>query len=79
MIPDAADPVSFGTDVKPMFRQHDRESMKPAFDLWSHADVSQHADAILARLQAGTMPCDGAWPQSQIDLFQRWTESGKPR
>jgi hypothetical protein len=79
VIPDAGEPVSFETDVKPMFRQHDRESMKPAFDLWSHADVSQHADAILARLQAGTMPCDGAWPPSQIDLFQRWTESGKPR
>ena len=34
--------------------------MRFAFDLWSHDDVSRNADAILARLRAGTMPCDGA-------------------
>jgi hypothetical protein len=71
-------PVSFETDIKPLFRPLDRESMQAAFDLWSHDDVSQHADAILARLRAGTMPCDGSWPTGQVDLFQRWTESGKP-
>jgi hypothetical protein len=79
VIPDADEPVSFETDVKPMFRELDRHSMRLAFDLWSHDDVSQHADAILARLRAGTMPCDGAWPQAQVVLFQRWAESGKPR
>jgi hypothetical protein len=76
--PDPDEPVSFETHVKPMFRQRDRESMKVAFDLWSYDDVSQHADAILARLRAGTMPCDGAWPGARVDLFQRWAESGKP-
>jgi hypothetical protein len=30
--------------------------MRFAFDVWSHEDVSQHADAILAGLKAGTMP-----------------------
>jgi hypothetical protein len=79
VIPDADEPVSFETHIKPLFRQGDRESMQLAFDLWSHDDdVSQHADAILGRLQAGTMPCDGAWPQAQVDLFRRWTEGGKP-
>ena len=68
----------FEADVKPMFRERDRESMERAFDLWSYDDVSQHADAILARLQEGTMPCDGAWPQAQVDLLQRWAEGGKP-
>jgi hypothetical protein len=53
--------------------------MKWAFDLWSHDDVSDHADAILSRLRDGSMPCDGRWPQSQVDLFQRWVDSGKPR
>jgi hypothetical protein len=75
---DADEPVSFATEVKPMFRERDREAMRVAFDLWSYDDVSRHADAILARLQAGTMPCDGAWPQPQVDLFRRWAESGKP-
>ena len=79
MTPDADEPVSFETHVKPMFRELDRESMQAAFDLWSHDDVGRHAVAILARLRAGTMPCDGAWPSAQVDLFQRWAESGKPQ
>jgi hypothetical protein len=79
MIPKADEPLSFETQVKPMFRERDRRSMEFAFDLRSFDDVSHHADAILARLQAGTMPCDGAWPRAQVDLFQRWVESGKPR
>jgi uncharacterized protein YukE len=53
--------------------------MQFAFDLWSYDDVSAHADAILERLRAGTMPCDGAWPGAQVDVFQRWTDNGKPR
>jgi hypothetical protein len=70
--------MSFEADVKPLFRASDRESMESQFDLWSHEDVSENADAILARLEAGDMPCDGAWPQPQIDLFRRWIEQGKP-
>jgi hypothetical protein len=45
--------------------------MRFAFDLWSHDDVAEYADAILDRLQAGTMPCDGAWPQERVDVFTR--------
>ena len=78
MTSNAEEPLSFETHVKPLFRAGDREAMRPAFDLWLYDDVSQHADAILARLEAGTMPCDGAWPQAQVDLFRRWTEGGKP-
>jgi hypothetical protein len=62
-----------------MFRRRDRESMRFAFDLWLYDDVSEHADAILERLRAGTMPCDGAWPAEQVDVFERWTTGGKPR
>jgi hypothetical protein len=47
------------------------------FELWSYDSVSWHADAIIARLRAGTMPGDGAWSQAQTDLFQRWVEMGK--
>jgi len=71
-------PAGFETHIKPMFRERDRQAMQSHFDLWSHDDVSQHADAILARLRDGTMPCDGSWPPAQVDLFQRWAESGKP-
>jgi hypothetical protein len=79
VIHDADEQVGFESHIKPMFRERDRQSMKSHFDLWSYDDVSQHTDAILARLRDGTMPCDGSWPQSQVDLFQRWAENGKPR
>ena len=79
VMPKLNEPLSFETDVMPMFRDRDRRSMEFAFDLWSYDDVSQHADAILGRLKAGSMPCDGAWPQEQVDLFQRWVDNRKPR
>ena len=70
--------LSYENDVKPLFRERDRESMRSSFDLWSHDDVSSNADAILDQLRTGNMPCDGAWPQAQVDLFARWIEEGKP-
>lgn len=76
-LPAADEPVGFEQHIKPLFRARDRSSMQFAFDLWSHDDVAAHADAILKRLQNGTMPCDGAWPGERIDVFQRWVESGK--
>ena len=79
MTHDSTEPVSFEAQVKPLFSERDRESMAFAFDLWSYDDVSENADAILDRLREGTMPCDGAWPQAQVDLFERWVDSGKPQ
>jgi hypothetical protein len=72
------EPMHFEEDVKPLFRERDRDSMRFAFDLWSVDDVSTNADGILARLEAGTMPCDGAWPAEQIAVFRRWIDAGKP-
>jgi hypothetical protein len=23
------------------------------------------------------MPCDGEWPSEEVDLFERWIETGK--
>jgi len=78
-LPAAGDPLHFDEHIKPLFRPYDRQSMTFAFDLWSYDGVSKHADAILTRLRAGTMPCDGPWADEQIEVFQRWVESGKPR
>ena len=77
MTNDIDESAGFETHIKPMFRERDRRAMQSHFDLWSHGDVSRHADAILARLRDGTMPCDGSWTPAQVDLFQRWVESGK--
>jgi truncated hemoglobin YjbI len=75
-LPGPDETVSFESHIKPLFREHDRKSMSFAFDLWSRADVREHAAGILERLRSGTMPCDGAWPAEKVEVFQRWTESG---
>jgi len=74
--PEPGQPLSFEQHIRPLFRERDRESMEFAFDLWSYDDAKQHAAAILERLQGGSMPCDGAWPEERIDTFRRWTETG---
>jgi CDGSH-type Zn-finger protein/truncated hemoglobin YjbI len=75
--PAAGESVGFERHVKPLFRERDRKSMNFALDLWSYDDVKTYADAILQRLQNGSMPCDGAWPEDKVDVFQRWIQGGK--
>ena len=77
-LPGPDETVGFEAHIRPLFRERDRTSMRFAFDLWSRDDVQQHATEILQRLRDGTMPCDGAWPQSWTEVFARWTESGFP-
>lgn len=67
---------SFEHDVRPLFREKDRESMLKAFDLWSKDDVTAHQDAILAALESGKMPCDGNWPADKLDVLKAWIAGG---
>jgi hypothetical protein len=76
-MPPGAEPVSFAQHIKPLFRERDRQSMTFAFDLWDVDDVRSNADAILDRLQQGTMPCDGGWSSDKVELFSRWIGAGK--
>jgi hypothetical protein len=69
---------SFEADIKPLFRERDRQSMLGHFDLWSCEDVMENKDVILERLTDGDMPCDGAWPAAQVDLFREWVAAGTP-
>jgi hypothetical protein len=72
-------PLTFSTDIKPLFRDFDRSSMVNVFDLWKYDDVVAHQDAIAHSLESGAMPCDGAWPAARVDVFKRWiTEGSKP-
>jgi CDGSH-type Zn-finger protein/truncated hemoglobin YjbI len=75
-LPAADQAVGFARHVKPLFRDRDRTSMKFAFDLWSYDDVRANAQAILERVKAGTMPCDGQWAPEWVEVFERWTRSG---
>lgn len=70
--------MSYEQDIKPLFRESDRESMLETFDLWSYDDVKDNADAILGVLEAGSMPCDGAWPENQVEAFRAWIAAGTP-
>jgi hypothetical protein len=73
-----SDTPGFASDIKPLFRQKDRESMESAFDLWDYKDVKESASDILRVLEAGEMPCDGPWPAEQVALFRSWVETGMP-
>jgi hypothetical protein len=56
--PSESGPVSFESDIRPLFREKDqRRDRRPA--------------------SFRSMPCDGAWPAAQVELFQRWVDSGK--
>jgi hypothetical protein len=70
------EPVGFARHIQPLFRPMDRQSMRWAFDLWSFEDVTRHAPEILRRIESGSMPCDGVWPEAKLTTFRRWIESG---
>ena len=78
--PPPATPLSFASDIKSLFREvPDREDMVTfsGFDLHLFEDVRDRADAILAVLVDGSMPCDGSWPPDRIAIFRKWIEDGK--
>jgi hypothetical protein len=77
MVNDDSTP-SYERDIRPLFRESDKESMVFAFDLWDYHDVCTNAQDILERLTDGSMPCDAEWPEEQIAQFRRWVEAGMP-
>jgi hypothetical protein len=70
--------VSYERDIRPLFRDQDISSMSMTFDLASYDDVRGNAERILAKLSDGSMPCDGPWPEAQVELFRRWVDAGSP-
>ena len=69
--------VSYARDIRPLFRSEDNAAMSGSFDLSKYDDVKARADDIHARLEEGSMPCDGAWPDDHVQLFKQWIEDGK--
>jgi hypothetical protein len=70
--------LSFSVDIRPLFRESDVEEMKDisGFDLWDYDDVVKWAQSIYARMADGSMPCDGAWPDEQLEMFRQWMDQG---
>jgi hypothetical protein len=73
--------VSFANDIRSLFRDRpDVDGMKEyGLDLSSYEDVKVQAAAIYARLEDGSMPCDGPWPEEQTKLFKQWIDEGMAR
>jgi hypothetical protein len=67
---------SFENDIKPLFRESDREAMLAFFDLWSFTDVTSNAGRIFDVISEGAMPCDKPWPTEKVDLLKRWIDGG---
>ncbi len=74
-VPDGIAP-GFTADIQPLFTARDITSMQWAFNLADYRAVREHAQAILAQLSAGRMPCYGAWSKQRISLFERWIDTG---
>ena len=75
----ATSALSFERDIKGLFREKDVRSMinTRGFGLSLYEDVAPRAERILERLEAGDMPCDGAWPSEQVETFRKWIADGK--
>jgi hypothetical protein len=71
--------MSFDQDIRSLFREEDVAEMSFAFDLSSYEDVCEHAEEIHTRLADGTMPCDGPWPEQNVERFREWIDAGMPR
>lgn len=67
---------SFDADIRPLFRESDRDEMAWAFDLWAYEDVREQAEVIHERLEDGTMPCDEPWPEERVAIFRSWIDQG---
>ncbi len=70
---------SFALDIRPLFRDSDIETMKSFdIDLSNYNTVKSNADKIYSRLtdKDNPMPCDGPWPDSDIQTFKQWMDDG---
>jgi hypothetical protein len=73
--------VSFASDIRPLFRSKDVDSMKRArnLDLSSYDDVKAHSDDILDRLRAGNMPLRRCLPNGTRFALREmdfWRQAG---
>jgi hypothetical protein len=70
--------LSFAGDIGSLFRDTpDVKTMKGmGLDLSSYEDVKAKAQATCSRLEDGSMPCDGAWPEDHVSRFKRWMDEG---
>ena len=74
-------PLSFATDIRPLFRDGDVSCMKPAgVGLNDPKWMCVPANALLVygAVSAGKMPPDKPWSPERVSLFKRWMDAGCP-
>lgn len=76
VLPPPPPTLSFERDIKPLFRDKDRNRMLFRFDLFKFDDVKQNADDILDAVATGRMPCDIPWDSSKVATFKKWIDDG---
>ena len=71
--------LSFARDIRPLFREKDRDSMMRHFDLFDYADVAAHADAIVGTRRSGrTVSVAIPTPCERTDLTSVNERPGEP-
>lgn len=79
----------FYEDIKPLFRNFDRENMlivsadwELPMDLWDYESVKKYAagdDGIYAQLKSGLMPTDNfKWSDTKLSWFKTWMDCDMP-
>ena len=70
--------LSYKTDIRPLFRDFDLETLNrfDHIDLNSLDSVRANIEILQERLQAGKLPYDACWSSKQIALFSRWVNEG---
>jgi hypothetical protein len=75
-------PLSFATDIGPMFTQMDVDHMSAFMNLSDRDSVFENADAIYDTVSAGVMPPQSSgespWTPEMCATFKRWQEQGGP-
>jgi hypothetical protein len=74
-------PLTFATDIRPLFRDGDIRCMKPAgvyLDDPAWMTVPANAREIYAAVSTGKMPPDAPWPADRVALFKQWMDAGLP-
>ena len=81
-------PTAFDADIRPLFRAQDIACMARAGVLLNDATwmceaapsfgFPDHGNArvVHARLKAGNMPPDGAWPSDRLSTYEQWMNDG---
>ena len=70
--------VGYRSDIRPLFRDFDVETLQrlDGIELNDVNSVRANVEELQERLNKGSLPYDACWSGAQIDLFNRWVDSG---